>query len=149
MKYTLILAISHQGIVHQKILSKNCNTKEYTQFINELPDMTGKTLIMDNVAFHHSKQVADAMKAKHTSALFIPPYSPKTNAIENVFGVLKNKYRSKCPMTPGHNFDYTALFQTVLSEYKNFNFSNFFNRVLNFIRVTLESGCVDFVGHDT
>ena len=94
-RLSLIMAISSSGIVHYKIIEGNCNKSLFIQFINEM-NVSGKTLIMDNVQFHHSKQTKDAIHNKNCKALYIPPYSPRFNAIEYAFSVIKNRYRSLC-----------------------------------------------------
>lgn len=48
---------------------------------------------MDNVAFHRSKSVDTISHDRRLEALFIPPYTPDFNPIENVFGALKTIYR--------------------------------------------------------
>ena len=49
------------------------------------------TLVMDNAPIHHAKCVVDNMERKGIKYMYLPPYSPDLNPIENVFGVLKRK----------------------------------------------------------
>ena len=52
-------------------------------------------ILIDNVRFHHSKEIKSYAKTKNWDLLYIPPYSPWFNPIENIFSMVKNKYR-KC-----------------------------------------------------
>ena len=97
-KFTLIMAIGTSGIIHYHILSDNCKKTNFIEFIKDLPQTSvrGKTLVMDNVSFHHSKETLDAAKLKGCDILHIPPYSPRFNAIEYAFGTIKRNYRHIC-----------------------------------------------------
>ena len=44
---------------------------------------------MDNVSFHKSKRVAKIIEDSQNKILFIPPYSPDFNPIEEVFSKMK------------------------------------------------------------
>jgi len=49
----------------------------------------GDVVIMDNLAAHKSMPVKDAIEAVGARLLFLPPYSPDLNPIENAFSKLK------------------------------------------------------------
>lgn len=53
-----------------------------------------KAILMDNVAFHKTKLISNLLDQNGLEALFIPPYTPRCNPIEEVFSVAKNIYRS-------------------------------------------------------
>ena len=53
----------------------------------------GAVLMMDNVAFHHCKDVKDYAASMNWELLYTPPYSPWFSPIEGVFSVVKNHYR--------------------------------------------------------
>lgn len=97
-RFTLIMAVGSSGIVHYNIIDGNCHKNDFIQFIKELPPgcVTGKTIVMDNLRCHHSKETLSAISALECQALFIPPYSPRYNAIEYVFSTLKRMYRREC-----------------------------------------------------
>lgn len=99
-RLSLVMAIGIHGIVHYKILEGNCNKDAFVSFINELPRcVNGKTLIMDNVSFHHSLETKKAIFNAGCKVLYIPPYSPRFNAIEYAFSTLKHTYRSICDLS--------------------------------------------------
>lgn len=66
-------------------------------FIKEslLPSLPSETkaVLMDNIRFHHSKEVLELLRINGIRPLFIPPYSPRCNPIEEVFSLLKRKFR--------------------------------------------------------
>lgn len=59
----------------------------------------GKTLIMDNLPVHHAKIVSHFLKEHNVSHLFLPPYSPELNPIEEAFSKIKHCVRKQKPRT--------------------------------------------------
>jgi transposase len=53
----------------------------------------GDIVILDNLGSHKSKGVRDAIRAVGAKLLFLPPYSPDLNPIEQVFAKLKHLLR--------------------------------------------------------
>ena len=53
----------------------------------------GDIVVMDNLGSHKSKAVRDAIRAVGARRLFLPPYSPDLNPIEQVFSKLKTLLR--------------------------------------------------------
>ena len=49
----------------------------------------GDIVIMDNLSAHKGCQVRDAIEAAGARLLYLPPYSPDFNPIENAFAKLK------------------------------------------------------------
>ena len=49
----------------------------------------GDIVIMDNLSAHKGCQVRDTIKAAGARLLYLPPYSPDFNPIENAFAKLK------------------------------------------------------------
>jgi transposase len=131
-KLTLLLAIAEHGIIDYKILDSNCRKTDFICFIDELSVPEGTTLLMDNIPFHHSKETMTSIERKGCDVLFIPPYSPKFNAIENVFSVLKRKFRSQCPREQLSCIDYRNLMERVLQNSIDSDFTPFFRRALAF-----------------
>ena len=44
---------------------------------------------MDNATFHKSAKTKELIEAKGAILLYLPPYSPDLNPIENDFGAIK------------------------------------------------------------
>jgi len=54
---------------------------------------SGDIVIMDNLGSHKGDAVRSAIKAAGARLLFLPPYSPDLNPIEQVFSKLKHLLR--------------------------------------------------------
>jgi transposase len=59
----------------------------------------GDIVIMDNLPAHQAAGVCDASEAAGASLLYLPPYSPDFNPIENAFSKLKALLRAKAKRT--------------------------------------------------
>jgi len=54
----------------------------------------GQTIVMDNASFHKGPKTRELIEAAGCHLLYLPPYSPDLNPIENQWAVLKRKYRT-------------------------------------------------------
>jgi transposase len=59
----------------------------------------GDLVIMDNLATHKVKGVAEAIESAGARLLYLPPYSPDFNPIENMWSKIKQILRSANPRT--------------------------------------------------
>ncbi|CAN3354855.1 Tc1/mariner-like transposase, DDE-like motif [Diutina catenulata] len=82
--------------VPKTIKTRGTTAVHFFEFITKVldvldsdPNRTFKVLVMDNVSFHKGKIIGDYIKKRGYNALFIPPYSPDLNPIENYWAVLK------------------------------------------------------------
>ena len=84
---------------------------------------------MDNVRFHHSKNVVDLVNSTSNSILYNVPYNPDTNPIEFVFSIIKNFVR-KSMANSNNSLDKSILdsFKLVTSD----KLKNIFSHSLNF-----------------
>jgi transposase len=55
---------------------------------------SGSVLVMDNASFHRKKKLAELAEKSQCIVLFLPPYSPDLNPIENFWAWLKQRLRS-------------------------------------------------------
>ena len=63
-----------------------------------LPCIPKKSIIiMDNASFHKSKETQELIENAGCQLLFLPPYSPDYNPIENYWAILKSKIRKILP----------------------------------------------------
>ena len=61
----------------------------------ELPP--GHTVILDNARFHQSAKTRELIEAAGCKLLFLPPYSPDLNPIEEWWAILKAKIKTILP----------------------------------------------------
>lgn len=59
----------------------------------------GDLVIMDNLATHKVCGVLEAIKQAGARLLYLPPYSPDFNPIENMWSKIKQILRGKAPRT--------------------------------------------------
>lgn len=59
----------------------------------------GDIVVMDNLRCHKVAGVAEAIRARGAEVLYLPPYSPDLNPIENVFSKVKGEIRLRKPRT--------------------------------------------------
>ena len=59
----------------------------------------GDVVIMDNLATHKVQGVREAIEAAGARLLYLPPYSPDYNPIENMWSKIKQILRSQAPRT--------------------------------------------------
>ena len=57
----------------------------------------GDFIIMDNLNTHKSTQAIQAIESAGARAVYLPPYSPDLNPIENIFSKVKQLIRSLRP----------------------------------------------------
>lgn len=121
-KRSIIVAISNNEVIHYKIIvNGNANKEIFLEFIYELcSKVNNKILLMDNVKFHTNDDVKNIIQMTNNERLFIPPYSPEYNPIEEVFSLFKSFLRRKINIITGFiNLDkYINYFFT---NSKNFN----------------------------
>lgn len=65
----------------------------------------GDVVIMDNCRTHHAKIVSEKMKLLSIDTLFLPPYSPELNPIEESWAVIKDRLKRKKARNIGDYID--------------------------------------------
>lgn len=86
------------------LTQENCNAENFEKwfemkFLQTLRD--DAVVIMDNARFHRKAYLFDLIQRFNSwygtrlSILFLPPYSPDLNPIENYFAVLKGRIKRK------------------------------------------------------
>jgi len=117
LKNSVLMAINSEGIMKYTSQNKNFNGDTFTQFVNELiveNKIEDTYFLMDNIPFH--KRALQTIKDSKNHVLFIPPYSPEFNPIEEVFSSLKSYIKKY--MTPLHTkFDINQLIDDYIKEH--------------------------------
>lgn len=55
---------------------------------------SGSAVIVDNASYHKSHELKDLFKEYNCTLIFLPPYSPDLNPIENLWGTIKQQLRN-------------------------------------------------------
>ena len=94
-KHSLIMAITNKKVSKYKLYKNTSITTDiYYKFLEDmLVGIQNKYILMDNVAFHKSKRILELVTKSNNKILFIPPYSPDFNPIEEVFSKMKSYIR--------------------------------------------------------
>jgi transposase len=56
----------------------------------------GQVIVMDNLSAHKGERVRELIEAKGCELIYLPPYSPDYNPIEQAFSKLKSYLRAAC-----------------------------------------------------
>ena len=89
---TFVGALRLSGMTAPMVLDGPMNGAWFLAYVQQVLAPTlkpGDVVIMDNLAAHQSTPVRDAIEAVGARLLFLPPYSPDLNPIENAFAKLK------------------------------------------------------------
>lgn len=99
---TILSALSVRGIV-ATMFGEGATTGEvFLAFLRDvlLPELTaGDVVVMDNLGAHHAGEVVDILHAAKIRVIFLPPYSPELNPIEEAWSKLKTAVRSWAPQS--------------------------------------------------
>ena len=99
---TLIAGMRLDGIVAPFVIDCPVNRDIFETWVELvlIPELrAGDTVIMDNLSSHKGPRVRELIEAAGANLLYLPPYSPDFNPIENVFSKLKALLRKAAPRT--------------------------------------------------
>ena len=99
---TFVGALRRTGMTAPMVLDGPMNGVWFLAYVQQVLAPTlkpGDVVIMDNLAAHKSPAVRDAVEAAGARLLFLPPYSPDLNPIENAFAKLKALLRKAAART--------------------------------------------------
>jgi transposase len=80
------------GIVARRSRHGSFNTVTLLDFLADVPLEQGTVILLDNVAFHRSRPIAELAIQRGWTLLFTPPYSPWFNPIEGMFSIIKRHF---------------------------------------------------------
>ena len=89
---TFLAALRHDRIDAPCVLDGPINGQSFTAWVEQflVPTLKpGDVVIMDNLGSHKGQAVRKAIRSAGAKLLFLPPYSPDLNPIEQVFAKLK------------------------------------------------------------
>jgi len=98
---SICCCISKIGIATCKMQKSPFNTDSFVDYIKSLLEWIGRekpgksVLIMDNVPFHKNSGIRTMIEVKGHDLLYLPPYSPFLNPIENMFSKWKQAVRQQ------------------------------------------------------
>jgi transposase len=93
---TLIAALDRGGIRCSTVVDGAVNADVFEAFIEQvlLPTLKpGDIVVMDNLSSHKRARTRELIRSCGADVLYLPPYSPDLNPIENVFAKIKQCLR--------------------------------------------------------
>ena len=99
---TFVAGLRLGGIVAPMVLDGPINRRAFQAYVDQVlvPELSrGDIVIMDNLSSHKGPDVRRAIEAAGATLLFLPPYSPDFNPIENAFAKLKALLRKAAERT--------------------------------------------------
>ena len=101
---TFVAGLRCDGIVAPCVIDGPMNGDAFLAYIEQVLAPTlrpGHRVIMDNLSSHKVVGVEQAITARSALPLYLPPYSPDLNPIENAFAKLKALLRAAAERTVG------------------------------------------------
>ena len=89
---TFIAALRGGRITAPLVLDGPINGEAFLAYVEQVLAPTlkpGDVVVMDNLGSHKNRAIRDAIRAAGARLIFLPPYSPDLNPIEQVFAKLK------------------------------------------------------------
>ena len=99
---TLVAGLRRTGMVAPMVLDGPINRDAFVTYVRQVlvPGLSpGDIVIMDNLSSHKAPAARDAIEAAGAKLLFLPPYSPDFNPIEQAFSKLKAHLRKAAERT--------------------------------------------------
>jgi transposase len=89
---TLVSAVRLDGAIAPMMLPGSINGDSFAGYVEQflVSELTrGDVVIMDNLPSHKSQRVTDAIEGAGCTLVYLPPYSPDFNPIENMWSKVK------------------------------------------------------------
>jgi transposase len=97
---TLISSIGKEsGMGVSLVVEGSTNATVFQTYLQKvlLPTLKrGQVIVMDNLSAHKGERVRELIEAKGCELIYLPPYSPDYNPIEQAFSKLKSYLRAAC-----------------------------------------------------
>ena len=89
---TILSSIQLDGSLHYTTFSGGTTVEKFKQYLENdlLPYLNpDSVLVMDNMKSHHAKAIKQLLEEAKVRYIFLPPYSPDLNPIENLWSKVK------------------------------------------------------------
>ena len=99
---TFVAGLRLTGMVAPFVLDGPINRQAFEVYVERVlaPELSpGDVVVMDNLSSHKGARTRELIEAAGASLLYLPPYSPDFNPIENAFAKLKALLRKAAERT--------------------------------------------------
>lgn len=125
MTQTFVAGLKHDGILAPMLIPCPMTGKIFQQWLEEwlIPEMApGSIVVIDNLPAHKVAGIRKCLEDAGMGLLYLPPYSPDFNPIEQVFAKLKALLRRAAP----RSFDAICdAIKTILERFSKKECSNY------------------------
>lgn len=107
---TFIAGLTAVALIAPRVIKGAMDGEAFTAYVSQVlvPELEpGTVVILDNIATHNNAAAAKAMREAGCWFLFLPPYSPDLNPIEQAYSKLKAHLRRICART------FTEVFEAI------------------------------------
>lgn len=108
---TFLAALRHDRLVAPWVLEGAINAGAFRTYVQKVLCPTlrqGDVVVMDNLSSHKDEEAGAAIRKAGAHLLFLPPYSPDLNPIEQVFAKLKHFLRAEAARSQDQLYDRIA-----------------------------------------
>ena len=95
-RVNMIAALCDGKLMAPFTVDGSCNRDVFEKWLEEclVPSLKkGQLVMMDNASFHKGGRIKELIEKAGCELLYLPPYSPDLNKIENCWSWLKNRIR--------------------------------------------------------
>lgn len=96
-RVSMIAAQCKKAILAPLVFKGTCDAKLFNGWVETqlLPTLrAGQVVVMDNYCIHKNNETQRLIESVGCKILFLPPYSPDLNPIENTWSVIKRRIRT-------------------------------------------------------
>ena len=97
-RVNMIAALCEQNLIATFTVEGACNRTVFETWLETclLPTLvTGQVVVMDNATFHKGGRIEQLIEDAGCQLLYLPPYSPDLNKIEQCWSWLKSRIRKQ------------------------------------------------------
>jgi len=99
---TFVAGLRHDGVIAPLVLDGPMSGEVFRAYVEQMlvpALLPGDVVVMDNLPAHKVAGIKQAIRAVGASILYLPPYSPDLNPIEQLFAKLKALLRKAAART--------------------------------------------------
>ena len=135
-RYNAIAGMSSSKVIALEVKTGTVNGEDFFDFIRGtlIPQMLpfngqnpNSILVLDNCAIHHITEVRDVLQSSGILTLFLPPYSPDLNPLEEAFSYVKQymkKHDELLQIIPNPSTIINAAFDSITTHHTHAWISN-------------------------
>jgi len=119
-KLNMIAALCDDEIIAPLIYANNMDSKLFNLYLQIilLPLLAfGTVIIMDNAPYHISKETRKLIEKMGCRLIYLPPYSPDLNKIENYWAIIKKYVKKYRQFFPSLKDTLSFIFNFIFSPY--------------------------------